>query len=351
MPAGTFGIADAAGPGCTAAAVPAAVAGKIAIIDRGTCTFSEKVSAAKARGAVGVIVVNNVAGDPTAMGSTEGFDDDIPAVMISKSDGAALRASGATSVTVAASFAEFITENEDILAGFSAQGPTFVDYAIKPDLTSVGVNVLSSEACDTTGACGNDGDWAFYQGTSMSSPHIAGSAAVLKDLHPTWTPAMIKSALVNTADLVVTDASTDTLTVGPMAQGGGRQDLAEANATDVVFAPSSASFGRVSGSRTQSTPLSIRVTNLTGTARTFAIEELRFNPAAGALGATFNGGTVISGDSRITTPSSITVPANGSAVLTIRVNAGQPLGTRAQGWLKLTGGGDEYQIAYWAQVG
>jgi len=91
------------------------------------------------------------------MGLTEGFDDDIPAVMISKDDGAALRASGATSVTVDDEFSEFITDNGDILAGFSSQGPTFVDYALKPDLTSVGVNVLSSEACDTTGACGNDG--------------------------------------------------------------------------------------------------------------------------------------------------------------------------------------------------
>ena len=71
-----------------------------------------------------MIVVNNVAGDPTAMGRTVGFDDDIPAVMISKGDGAALRASGATSVTVAATFSEFITPNGDILAGFSSQGPT-----------------------------------------------------------------------------------------------------------------------------------------------------------------------------------------------------------------------------------
>ena len=141
MPAGTFDIVDTAGNGCTAASIPATVSGKVALINRGTCVFSQKVANAKAKGATGVVVINNVAGDPTAMGGSEGFDDGIPAVMISKNDGAALRASHATAVTVAATFSEFITDNGDILAGFSSQGPTFVDYAIKPDLTSVGVNV------------------------------------------------------------------------------------------------------------------------------------------------------------------------------------------------------------------
>ena len=358
LPAGTFPIADVGGTGCTAAAVPGTVAGKIALIDRGACTFSEKVASAKAKGAIGVIIINNVAGDPTAIGLTEGFDQDIPAVMISKNDGAALRASGATSVTVAPGFAEFKTDNEDILAGFSSQGPTFVNFDIKPDLTSVGVNVLSSEACDAVGACGNDGDWAFYNGTSMSSPHVAGSAAVLKQLHPNWTPAQIKSALVNTADvsfgntqpLVVRNALDESTIVGPMLQGGGRQDLTEAAAADVVFGPVSASFGRISASRTNSTSKSITVRNLTSTGRTFTVTERKFTPSAGALGSVYGGGTVSTGDSRITTPSSITVPANGTATLRVTVSAGLANGTITQGWLQLTGGGDEYQLAYWAQV-
>ena len=201
------------------------------------------------------------------MARTVGFNDDIPAVMVSQADGAALRASGATSVTIAATFSEFLTTNGDILAGFSSQGPTNVDYAIKPDLTSVGVNVLSSEACDTSGACGNDGDWAFYAGTSMSSPHVAGSAAVIRGLHPTWTPAQIKSALVNTSDLVVRNAFNALTTVGPQAQGAGREDLSEAASTDATFWPTSASFGRISASKTNPTTIAVRVTNLTGTTR------------------------------------------------------------------------------------
>ncbi|HEY3163370.1 MAG TPA: S8 family serine peptidase [Candidatus Limnocylindrales bacterium] len=347
MPAGSFNLFDTGNNGC--ASVAAGASGKVALINRGACTFSQKVANAKAAGAAGVIVINNVAGDPTAMATTEGFDDDIPAVMISNTDGAALRTAGATSVNVAASFSEFLTTNGDILAGFSSQGPTNVNYAIKPDLTSVGVNVLSSEACDTDGACGNDGDWAFYNGTSMSSPHVTGSAAVLRGLHPTWTPAQVKSALVNTSDLVVRNAFDASTTVGPQAQGAGREDLTEASATDVTFWPTSASFGRISASKVSATSLAVRVTNLTGADRTFAISELKFTPAGGALTA-YNGGAIGGADSRITTPSSITVPANGSATLTITVNAGLANGTVAQGWIQLSGGGDEYQVAYWVQV-
>jgi minor extracellular serine protease Vpr len=347
---GTFDLVDTAGTGCTAAAITANVTGAIALIDRGTCSFSEKVAAAKAKGAVAVIVVNNVAGDPTAMGLTEGFDDDIPAVMISNTDGAALRASHATEVEVATNFREFVTDNGDILAGFSSQGPTFVDYALKPDITSVGVNVLSSEACDTDGACGNDGDWAFYNGTSMAAPHVTGSAAVLKQLHPTWSPARIKSALVNTADPVVTNAFDASTIVGPQLQGAGREDLSEADDSTLTFVPVSASFGRISASKTNSTPLTITLTNPTGSDRTYSVAEQRFNLAAGALGATYGGGTIVNGDSRISTPSSVTVPANGTATLTVRVNAGLANGTILQGWIQLTGGGDTYQFGYWAQV-
>src|SRR5439155_23815095 len=180
--AGSYGLFDTGNNGCTS--VAAGASGKVALINRGACMFSQKNANAKAAGAIGVIVVNNVAGDPIAMARTVGFDDDIPAVMISKTDGATLRTANPATVTIAASFSEFLTANGDILAGFSSQGPTNVDYAIKPDLTSVGVNVLSSIACTNGASCGGEGDWAFFSGTSMSSPHVAGSAAVLRGLHP-----------------------------------------------------------------------------------------------------------------------------------------------------------------------
>src|SRR5262245_56338599 len=247
LPAQSFDLFDTQSDGC--ASVDPGASGKLAIIDRGVCTFSQKVANAKAAGAIAVLIINNVAGDPIAMARTAGFNDDLPAVMISKNDGAALRASGAMTASADATFQEFITpENRDILAGFSGQGPTRVDFAVKPDLTSVGVNVLSSCVSTDPVDCG-EAPWAFLSGTSMSTPHIAGSAAVLLQLHSDWTPAQIKSALVNRADLVVKDAATGLHDVGPTAQGAGRENLSVAANATTWMDPASASFGRVTVGR------------------------------------------------------------------------------------------------------
>src|SRR5207249_12234386 len=124
-------------------------------------------------------------------------------------------------------------------------GPTNVDVAVKPDLTSVGVNVLSSIGCVGSAVCSGDDAWAFFSGTSMATPHIAGSAAVLLDLHQDWSPAQIKSALVNRADPVVKDAKTGIHDIGPTAQGAGRENLSVAADATTWLDPVSASFGQV----------------------------------------------------------------------------------------------------------
>ena len=342
LPAQSFDLFDTASDGCTS--VDPGASGKLALINRGACTFSQKIANAKAVGAVGVLMINNVAGDPIAMARTAGFDDDIPAVMISKNDGAALRSSGATTASADATFQEFITSaNKDILAGFSSQGPTIIDYALKPDVTSVGVNVLSSITCVNKGpGCPGDGSgWAFFQGTSMSTPHIAGSAAVLLGLHPDWSPEQVKSALVNRADLLIKDAITGTHDVGPRAQGSGRENLSVAANTTIWMDPASASFGKVLIGHPSS--LDITLNNPTGTDQTFSVSKAKFTPTTfgGTVPAIYNAGTISSGDSRITVPSSVTVPANGSTTLTVTVNAGLTPPAVVQGWIKLHGDGQQ----------
>src|SRR5437867_7197259 len=166
LPTASYDLFDTHSTACTS--VDPGASGKLAIVDRGSCTFSTKVRNAIAAGAVGVLVINNVAGDPIAMAKDGLGGDDLPAVMIGLNDGAALRASGATTASAVETFSEFITPNADILAGFSGQGPTTVDVAVKPDLTSVGVNVLSSIPCSAN-PCNADA-WAFFSGTSMATP-------------------------------------------------------------------------------------------------------------------------------------------------------------------------------------
>jgi minor extracellular serine protease Vpr len=350
LPAMSYDLFDTGSDGCTS--VDPSASGKLAIINRGACAFSQKVANAKAAGALGVLMINNVAGDPIAMGRTAGFDDDLPAVMISAADGAALRTSGASTAEASATFQEFVTPaNKDILAGFSSQGPTLVDVAAKPDVTSVGVNVLSSCVDTDFVDCGGS-SWAFLSGTSMSTPHIAGSAAVLLQLHGDWTPAQIKSALVNRADLVVKDSVTGTHDIGPTAQGAGRENLSVAGDATTWMDPSAASFGKV----TVGNPTSLTITlyNPTGSAQTFSVSATKFTPDTfgGTVPLIYDAGTLSSGDDRITVPSSVMVPANGSASLTVSVNAGLALGTVVQGWINLDGGGsNDLHFAYYAQVG
>ncbi|XP_059664590.1 subtilisin-like protease SBT3.8 [Cornus florida] len=83
------------------------------------------------------------------------------------------------------------------IAYFSSRGPSSIEPAIlKPDIAAPGVNILAaSSPLDTT----MDGGFAFYSGTSMATPHVSGIVALLKALHPNWSPAAIKSAIVTTA--------------------------------------------------------------------------------------------------------------------------------------------------------
>src|SRR5204862_4680202 len=202
----------------------------------------------------------------------------------------------------------------------SSQGPTNVDFAVKPDLTSVGVNVLSSCVSTDFVDCGGS-SWAFLSGTSMSTPHIAGSAAVLLNLNPSWSPAQIKSALVNRADLVedvvVKDAATGLHSIGPTAEGGGRENLSVAADATTWMDPVSASFGKVTVGHP--TSVTITLSNPTGSPETFTVSVTKFTPDTfgGTVPSIWNAGTLSSGDDRIIVPGSVMVPANGSTTMTV----------------------------------
>jgi minor extracellular serine protease Vpr len=350
LPTNTYTFFDTNSTSCTS--VSSSASGKLAIVNRGSCTFSTKVRNAIAAGAVGVLVINNVAGDPIAMAMDGLGGDNLPAVMIGLSEGAALRTSGATTAAATDVLQEFVTTNADILAGFSSQGPTTPDLLIKPDATSVGVNVLSSITCVGKAiTCGGEGSWAFFSGTSMATPHLAGSSAVLLQLHPDWSADQVKSALANTSDRVIQDAKTGMKDVGPTAQGAGRENLTKAAAATIFFEPDSASFGKVSASNNNPTSFTFAVSNTSGTDQTFSLAASKFTPSTSASLVPFDAGTTTSSDNRISFPASVTVPANGTATLTVSVKSGLAPGTVVQGWITLTGLSGPYHFAYYAVVG
>ena len=217
------------------AALPAnSLIGKIALLSRGSCDFTVKIRNAQAAGAVAVLVVNNVAGDPIAMGTNgEPNQPTIPAYMLSRDNGIALIAFNGQSVTIGApEYFSTGAAGQDIMAGFSSQGPTDVDFRVKPDVVAPGVNVLSSIPHTY---CAAPPCWAFFQGTSMATPHLAGSAAIVKQQHPTWSAAQIRSALVNTADSGVLKSSADGVTIERDVNiiGAGQTQSAQVTLTDL----------------------------------------------------------------------------------------------------------------------
>jgi minor extracellular serine protease Vpr len=179
-------VTEGSGLGCEP--ITADLTGKIAVLKRGTCTFTQKATNAQAKGAVGVILVNNTSGDPTLMSVEPSVT--IPIVMVTDKDGAwILNGKSGSAVMEPGADREFTTTNDSLIANFSSRGPT-IHYTLKPDVAGVGVNVYSSVV---------GGGLSSYNGTSMATPHVAGAAALLKQAHPDWTPQDIKSALMGTA--------------------------------------------------------------------------------------------------------------------------------------------------------
>jgi len=167
-------------------------AGSIALIKRGTCTFSVKVLNAEAAGAIGVLIYT----DDRAPGAMTVEGSSIPNVMLdipgTVGDEIAAWVAETTDETVSISaYGRYVDDDYgDIMADFSSRGPNTTFDVLKPDVSAPGLEILAAVA---DGEIPPDGEAEFdlYQGTSMSSPHDAGAAALLKALHPKWTPAKL----------------------------------------------------------------------------------------------------------------------------------------------------------------
>ena len=186
--------------GCAPLTNAAAVDGNVTLIIRGVCGFVDKYLNAQDAGATAIVVYNDGTApdriDPIVMG---GLTDavTIPGVMIGFFDGADL--AGAAGVEVVLD-PENLIPKANTIAGFSSRGPNGgAPDIIKPDVAAPGVDILAAHT-----PFPNDGKppnqlFQIISGTSMASPHVAGTFALLKQAHPDWTPAMARSALMTTA--------------------------------------------------------------------------------------------------------------------------------------------------------
>jgi len=218
--AGLAGADPAAVALCTPDTLdPLKATGKIVVCDRGVVARLDKSFEVQRAGGVGMILAN------TSPNSLNADFHPIPTVHVDEVAGAAIKAYMASTPTPTATILAGVhvgsTTQIPEVAEFSSRGPTFGAGGdlLKPDISAPGVDIVAAVAPPS-----NHGrSWDYYSGTSMAAPHIAGIAALLKEAHPTWSPMMIKSAMMTTA-------RDNKSTTDPFAQGAGF--IRPANALD-----------------------------------------------------------------------------------------------------------------------
>lgn len=234
--------------------------GAIALVRRGTCNFSEKIDNAAGAGASIVIISNNQAAafsmDTSAQTSSAfGFSISdqttgdaliayVNAHLPPAPDGDLIFADGfdgpaepAPEATVDFNTAVLSSRQPDILADFSFRGPTPGTLAdlTKPDITAPGVDIFA--ALDK-----EDGNYGLMSGTSMSGPHVAGSAALIRAAHPDWTVPEVKSALMMTATRAAGTKEDGTTPWNVDDVGSGRVDLTKAALAGLTMDETYANF-------------------------------------------------------------------------------------------------------------
>jgi subtilisin family serine protease len=217
-----------------AASTPPDLAGTIVVCERGgDVDRLDKSFNVGQRGAAGMILLNALDGEDLLTDNHS-----IPSVHITHADGSALTDFLAAQQGVTATFAASVARQTqgDVIAHFSSRGgATSLLGVSKPDLTAPGVQVLAAHTPEPDDPADPAGQlFQAIAGTSMSSPHVAGAAALLKHAHPDWTPGQIKSALMTTAaTALVNDDGVTPFT--PFDAGSGRVRLDKARAPGVTF--------------------------------------------------------------------------------------------------------------------
>ncbi|QST01993.1 S8 family serine peptidase [Pontibacillus sp. ALD_SL1] len=206
--------------------ISTSVRGKIALLERGEITFTEKAMMAQKAGAVAALIYNNE--DGKLQGAIEG-EVNIPVASLTQQQGKWLKKQIADTKNWLET--KYQT-HQDTMASFSSKGPVTWNWDIKPDIVAPGVAIKSTVP----------GGYRDLQGTSMASPHVAGALALLKEAHPEWGPEKLKAALLSTATVLKKENGEN---VQPISQGMGRIEPLEAIKPSSILYNSRLAFGRI----------------------------------------------------------------------------------------------------------
>lgn len=199
----------------------------------------------------------------------------VPSLFVDDSDLPALRRLAAAGATVSFDGAAAAPWQPHRVAWFSSRGPALANPdLLRPDVAAPGVNVLAAYSPDTYQAqLGYEGHERFnvLSGTSMAAPIVAGTGALLTQLHPGWSPAAIRSALVTTAKPAV---DSDGLGIAPhVAAGAGRIDPTAASRPGLVVAPSDDDYRRFAAGELPARDLELPSVSLDGATTQITVQR------------------------------------------------------------------------------
>ena len=224
----------AGGDLCVPGTLDASVTGKIVLCRRGAIARAAKSEAVSIAGGVGMILYNN-----SDVDNLNSDNHAVPSVHIDNTPGLLIKAyiagGSATASILCCENGQW--QSAPSMAIFSSRGSnTVAADIIKPDITAPGHMILAGNSPTPDPGSVQGELFQAISGTSMSSPHIAGIFALIKQAHPDWSPAMAKSALMTTAYQDVRDNDRVTL-ASPFAMGAGHVDAGGKANKGSIFEP------------------------------------------------------------------------------------------------------------------